>query len=108
MLENINYNELLTTTYVAMGLVGVAGYVPQLWALLKDTSGSRNVPLLTWIIWGFQTIAYVLYAVVVNGDPYFITIMVLTLVMTHACLYALLYNRYLRKLPHNRRKSDKI
>jgi hypothetical protein len=99
--------DVLTALYVLMGIVGVAGYLPQLWALLKDTTGSTNVPLSTWLIWGAQTIAYVMYATLVNGDPMFIGIMVATLIVTHACLYALLYNRFFRKIPHNRRAQDR-
>ncbi len=102
----MDWQSLLTTAYGLAGAVGIAAYLPQFWALWKDNTGSRNVPLSTWILWGLQTITYVLYAVFVNRDPMFIGIMLATLVATHACLWMLIYNRYFRPVPHNRRAND--
>lgn len=98
--------ELLTTAYGIMGALGIAAYVPQMLALWNDKSGSKNVPLTTWLLWGAQTVVYFLYALLVNKDPMFITLMLLTMLATHGCLYLLLYNRFLRKIELNRRQDD--
>jgi hypothetical protein len=102
----LSVQEILTTAYGIAGAVGIAAYIPQFWALWKDKSGSFNVPLTTWILWGVQTVTYVLYALFVNRDPMFIAIMVATLLATHACLWMLIYNRYFRKIERNRRAGD--
>lgn len=98
--------ELLTTAYGIMGALGIAAYIPQMLALWNDRSGSKNVPLTTWLLWGAQTVVYFMYALLVNKDPMFITLMLLTMLATHGCLYLLLYNRFIRKVELNRRADD--
>jgi hypothetical protein len=101
-----DYQTLLTTAYGIAGAVGIAAYLPQAWALWRDNSGSKNMSLLMWGVWGVQTIVYVLYAIFVVQKPAFVAVMFGTLAVTHLCLWLLVYNRYFRKLPHNRRASD--
>lgn len=102
------WQTLLTTAYGLAGAVGIAAYMPQAWALWKDNSGSKNFSLLMWGVWGVQTIIYVTYAVFVVQKPMFIAVMLGTLAVTHLCLWLLVYNRFFRKLPMNRRSSDRI
>lgn len=99
--------EVLTAAYAVAGVVGVAGYLPQMWALWKDNSRSLNVPLLTWTIWTVQTMVYFAYALVVNGDRAFILIMLATLVAVSICFGLLVYNRYFRTIVYNRRADDR-
>jgi uncharacterized protein with PQ loop repeat len=98
--------ELLTTAYAIAGAMGIAAFLPQAYALWVDKSGSRNVPLTTWGVWGAQTIVYVMYAVFVVRDVPFIIITTATFTATHICLWLLVYNRFFRKLPRNRRATD--
>lgn len=102
----MDYQALLTTAYGIAGAVGIAAYLPQAWALWQDKSGSKNMPLTTWGLWGVQTVVYVLYAVFVVQKPTFIGVMVGTFAVTHLCLWLLVYNRYFRKFPQNRRSTD--
>ncbi|NBX85963.1 MAG: hypothetical protein EBQ80_01770 [Proteobacteria bacterium] len=104
---DLNWVEILTVAYAAAGVVGVAGYIPQILALWRDNSRSLNVPLLTWSIWTAQTAVYFAYAMVVNGDRAFILIMMATLVAVSICLALLVYNRYFRQIVYNRRADDR-
>jgi hypothetical protein len=102
----MDWPYIVTVLYAIAGIIGVSAYVPQFWALWNDNSGSRNVPISTWLIWCGQLTIYTLYATVVNGDPMYVAITLLTLVATFACAGMLLYNRFYRKITYNRRASD--
>ena len=102
----MDLHTLLTYAYGLAGAVGIAAYGPQAWALWRDESGSYNVPLSTWGMWGAQTIVYVLYAFVVSDDWAFRLIMLATFLATHLCLWLLVYNRYWRAHKRNRRADD--
>ncbi len=102
----MDYQTLLTTAYGIAGAAGIAAYLPQAWALWRDETGSKNIPLTTWLLWGGQTIIYVLYAVFVVQEPTFIAVMVGTFAVTHLCLWLLVWNRYFRTYSHHRRRED--
>lgn len=102
----MDYQTLLTTAYGIAGAVGIAAYLPQAYALMRDKSGSKNIPLTTWGLWGGQTVVYVLYALFVVREPMFIAVMIGTFAVTHLCLWLLVYNRFFRVIPQNRRASD--
>lgn len=102
----MDIHAVLTSAYGVAGAVGIAAYLPQAYALMRDKSGSKNIPLLTWGLWGAQTVIYVLYALFVVREPMFIGVMLGTFAVTHLCLWLLVYNRFFRKLPRNRRADD--
>ncbi len=97
--------DFLTGAYLVMGLVALAAYAPQLWAFYTRPEVCAATPLVTWSLWACQTVVFFLYAVVVNGDPKFMTTTFLFMCATMACLALIVRGRKLHGL---RLKADNV
>lgn len=85
--------DFLTGAYLFMGFVALAAYAPQLWAFYTRPAVCAATPLVTWGLWACQTVVFFLYAVVVNGDPKFMTTTFLFMCATMACLALIVRGR---------------
>lgn len=63
--------DTLTFLYTATGFIFGAAFVPQIITLLRDTSGAAAINLLTAATFTICTAISLAYAIVNNGDVYF-------------------------------------
>jgi hypothetical protein len=87
--------DFLTSAYLIMGFVALVAYAPQLLTFYKRPEVCAATPLVTWSLWACQTVVFFLYAVVVNGDPKFMTTTFLFMCATMACLALIVRGRKL-------------
>jgi uncharacterized protein with PQ loop repeat len=64
--------DLLSTLYVAAGIVFAMAFVPQIMRLIRDTTGAASLSLSAWAMFSACNAVTLLYAVFHNGNPYFI------------------------------------
>ncbi len=64
--------DILTILYTATGFIFGIAYVPQIITLLKDTSGAAAINLTTAFLFTVCSTISCAYAVVNNGDLYFV------------------------------------
>src|SRR5436190_1607490 len=89
-----DFVHILMVAYAIMGVVAIAGYVPQMLAFKRNPRLCQEAPMATWILWSVQTMVYFLYALVVNGDILFILACGFGMVATMLCLGFQLYGRF--------------
>ena len=87
--------SLLTWAYIAMGLVALFAYLPQMLTFYKRPEVCAATPLVTWGLWASQTVVFFLYAIVVNGDPMFMMTTFMFMCATMTCLSLVLRGRKL-------------
>ena len=64
--------DILSLLYVAAGFVFALAFVPQVRALLRDTTGAASISLSTWALFTLCNCITLAYAIAHNGDPYFV------------------------------------
>lgn len=90
----ITMTAALTTAYGVMAFVALFAYIPQLLAFWRNPLLCLNTPIITWVMWGVQTVVFHIYALLVNGDHMFIMTTGMFMLATLTCLGIQLYNRW--------------
>jgi hypothetical protein len=93
----MTFAHFLMIAYGVMGAVALFGYLPQIIAFYKNPMLCQETPLTSWVLWGFQTVTFHLYALVVNGDMMFIINTGAFMLATLGCLYMQLRGRRIAK-----------
>ena len=80
--------------YSCVGLIALAGFVPQIWTLATSRSDCREMSIRTWAIWSCSWGISLAYGVLVLNDALFVSMAVINL-SCHLCVTALIVrNRY--------------
>lgn len=88
--------EFLSLLYAGVGLMGVAGFIPQIIKLATATGQSKAISLQTWSIWSFSGIVSLSYAIFILGDSMAIAVTAGNCTGTIAVLSLASYNRFIR------------
>lgn|GEM_PF-6898611 len=94
-----NLTHILTLAYAVMGFVALLAYAPQMLAFWRRPEVCGHAPLLTWGLWGAQTVVFFAYAVAVNHDPLYIATTSMSMLATLACVALILRGRRMTHTP---------
>ena len=64
--------DILTIAYSFSGLIFGAAFIPQIITLLKESGSVESINIATWALFSFCSAINFLYALMHNGDSYFI------------------------------------
>lgn len=92
--------DLLTISYVSLGLLAQCFFYPQVVSVLRCVNGASGISLTAWGFWTFEWLVATFYAVFVNGDPYFMFMCILSFVGCGLVFFLALYKRMYYKRLH--------
>ncbi len=97
-------SEIITFLYLASGFTLALSYIPQIRTLRKDKEG-RAMSLTTLSIWSFGSIVTLVYAVINNGDKFFISTSIIVVVGNLTMFYMIFSRRLAAWLRLRRQKK---
>lgn len=93
--------SLISTLYSTVGFVIVAGYMPQIFRLIRTTTDCMDISVSAWMIWNYTSIVSLLYGIFEMHDPKFIFVCTTNILCINTIIFMTLYKRhkYAKRVP---------
>lgn len=88
--------QIISHLYAIVFLIGLAGYVPQIFALVKNDTDTKSISLLTWWVWLSSWIISLLYGVLCLSDIKFCIVASIN-IAGHITVMALIYYKRMQE-----------
>lgn len=86
--------SLISTLYSTVGFVIIAGYMPQIFRLVRTTTNCMDISIPAWAIWNYTSVISLLYGIFEMHDPKFIFVCATNVLCINAVIFITLYKRY--------------